>query len=479
MKKILFLFLLLSFSGFSKDKKLKAYLDTKQFFSPQIGNYVEFHLQFVGPSINYEGKDDGLIGSVVIKMSIAQNDSIITSDVYRLSTPFMKDSIIEDFYDIKRFALKPGEYDFTISLLDPLSSEKAQTATQPIIVEDLDGSISISDLQMAETAFKGDQNSPFFKSGYNIIPRISNYYPHELTGVLTYFEVYNSTSLGEHFGLKQAIIDAKTGLEIEKFTRYTKHKSAPVVPVLKNLNIEQLPSGNYTLEFTLINSKGTELSKQSYDFERSNNLQEDFLPNEIILDPNFQASIKDDSIGFYLESLIPIATPQSTRNIIKIAKSKNSQEARKFIQQFWAITSPGNPYESWMQYKAQVDLVERKFRNNFQEGFETDRGRVYLKYGSPNNIISQTLKNASEYPYEIWQYDKIGRFSNKQFIFYNPDLVGERFRLLHSNMLGEQSNPGWQSELNRPSTRFGTTDDPNAGHRDHFGGNSDDYMRRW
>lgn len=479
MKKILFLFLLLSFTGFSKGKKLKAYLDTKQFYSPQVGNYVEFQLQFVGSSINYEGKDGGLIGSVVIQMSISQNDSIIASDAYRLSSPFMKDSIIEDFYDIKRFALKPGKYDFYISLLDPLGKEKPQMATQPILVEDLDGAISLSDLQMAETAYKGDESSPFFKSGYNIIPRISNYYPHELSGMPTYFEVYNSTSIGEYFGLKQAIIDNRTGAEVEKYTRYTKHKSAPVVPILKNLNIEELPSGKYTLEFTLVNSKGTELSSQSYDFERSNNLEKNFLADEVILNPNFQASISDDSIGFYLESLIPIATPQSTRNIIKVAKTKNSQEARKYIQQFWSITAPGNPYETWILYKAQVDLVERKFRNNFQEGFETDRGRIYLKYGSPNNIITQHQKNASEYPYEIWQYDKIGRFSNKQFIFYNPDLVGERFRLLHSNMLGEQSNPGWQSELNRPNTRFGTTDNPNAGHQDSFGGNSDDFMRRW
>lgn len=459
MKKLIFFFLLLSTVGFSQKKQLRAYLDTKQFFSPEVGNYIEFQLQFSGASINYEGKDGGLIGSVIVKMSITKNDSTIASDAYRLSSPLMKDSLVEDFYDIKRFALPPGDYNFHISLLDPLGENTPQTATQPIFIDDLSRAISISDLQMAEVVSKGKETSPFFKSGYDIIPKLSNYYPNELTRMPLYFEVYNSTDLGDFFGVKQSIIDAKTGAEIEKFTRYTKYKTASVTPIMKNINIEELPSGTYTIQFALVNSKGTELSVQSFDFERSNNLEYSFLPDEIILNPNFQSSISDDSLGFYLSSLIPIATPQSTRDIIKVSQQKNKEQSRKFMQQFWSLTEPKKPYEAWIKYKAQVDLVEQKFADNLQAGFETDRGRVYLKYGSPNNIVTQTQKNASEYPYEIWQYDKIGRFSNKQFVFYNPDLVGQRFVLLHSNMLGEQNNPNWKSELNR--------------------GNKNDYLREW
>lgn len=76
------------------------------------------------------------------------------------------------------------------------------------------------------------------------------------------------------------------------------------------------------------------------------------------------------------------------------------------------------------------------YGNNFQDGFETDRGRVYLKYGAPSTHVVRE-NSPSEYPYEIWTYNKIGKYSNKRFVFYNPDLTNGAYRLLHSDVLGE------------------------------------------
>ena len=163
------------------------------------------------------------------------------------------------------------------------------------------------------------------------------------------------------------------------------------------------------------------------------------------------------------------------KNIIKIAKTKDNQVARKYIQLYWAKTAPHNTYDEWMKYKQQVQAVERLYANNFQEGFETDRGRVYLQYGSPTEIITQEF-SSSEYPYEIWRYNKIGKFSNKRFVFYNPDLVNRAYRLLHSNMIGELKNPAWQSDLVRRNTMKGNIDDPNSTIQDSYGkGALDDY----
>ena len=58
---------LFSLTSFGQNKESRAYLDNKQFFAPGVGNYVEFHLQFVGYSLNYKGKDNGLIGEVPCK----------------------------------------------------------------------------------------------------------------------------------------------------------------------------------------------------------------------------------------------------------------------------------------------------------------------------------------------------------------------------------------------------------------------------
>ena len=61
--RIFILFILVSciqFASNAQKTELRAYLDSKQFFAPGVGNYVEFHLQFVGHSINYLAENGGL-----------------------------------------------------------------------------------------------------------------------------------------------------------------------------------------------------------------------------------------------------------------------------------------------------------------------------------------------------------------------------------------------------------------------------------
>jgi len=462
--------------GQKQNRELRAYLDNKQFYAPTLGNYVEFHLKFFGYSINYKGQDDGLIGEVAVQMSITQSNEVIASDAYRLSTPFMKDSIIEDFYDIKRFMLEPGAYTFNLELQDLNSTNAPLSTSQTITVQDLSNAISFSDIEVAELATKGDENSVFFKSGYNIIPRLSTFYPEELNTIPVYFEIYNSRMLEDTiFGIKQSLYNATNELEIIEYTKYSKHYAAEVVPILKKVDISNLTTGKYILNYTIVNKNMKELSTQSYIFDRSYDKKLDFYSDEIVIDPAFQKSITDDSVEYYLESLIPISGSSEVKNIIKIAKTKDNVVARKYIQLYWAKTAPHSTYDEWIKYKQQVVAVERLYANNFQEGFETDRGRVYLQYGSPAEIITQAF-SSSEYPHEIWRYNKIGKFSNKRFVFYNPDLVNKAYRLLHSDMIGELKNPAWQSDLVRRNTMKGNIDNPNSNIQDSYGkGALDDY----
>lgn len=469
----------LSFLGYSQSKMLKAYLDHKQFYAPSAGNYIEFHLQFAAHSLAYEGIEGGLQAKIAVTYNISQNDSIITGDSYLLESPLMKDSIVEDFYDIKRFQLKPGNYILDLTLFDALSDGEPIKAKQKIEIDDLSNSVSLSEIMVAEYAYVGDPNSNFYKSGYEIIPKLSAFYPDYLTSIPSYLEIYNSTELNSNeFGIKQTVIDAMNGLEVPGFTKFTKLDTAEVVPFFRQINIENLPTGKYILQYTLIDRNMTELSSQEYEFERSNDIDVVSFSDEVVIDPAFQASITDDSVGFYLESLIPISNHTDVKNIIMIAKSESAEKARKYIQTYWQQTEPTNAYEAWIKYKHQVQLVETLYANNFQEGFETDRGRVYLQYGSPNDIIRKDT-SPTEYPYEIWIYYKIGKYSNKRFIFYNPDLVNNAYRLLHSDMVGELKNPAWPRELSIRNSTNGNVDNPNAGNFDHWGGNSNDYMKKY
>jgi GWxTD domain-containing protein len=464
---------------FGQDLKLRAYLDSKQFYTPNSGNYIEIYFQYVGYSVNYKSIDGGLQGELAVSIAISDGQNKVAGDVYRLQTPMMKDSIVEDFYDIRRFALKPGNYTLSIELQDLNSTKEPIKTNQPFIIEDFESGITVSDIEAIEYATKGDESSTFFKSGYNMIPRLSTFYPSELSSIPVYFELYNTNELEDSVcGIKQYLVNTETGTELSDLTLFTRHSTTDVLPILRNVNIEKIPTGKYALNFTLLSRNLTELTTQSYLFERSNDAEVTWDEEKMVLDPAFQASITTDSVIYYLESLIPISKSGDVKNLISVIKMKDENKQRIHIQAFWLKTAPTNFYEAWVKYKAQVQLVERLYSNNFQEGFETDRGRVYLQYGSPTNIIIKET-SPSEYPYEIWQFNKIGAFSNRRFIFYNPDLVNNTYRLLHSDMIGELKNPGWPQILSTRNSNDGNVQNPNGDLQDHWGGNSNDLFRQY
>jgi GWxTD domain-containing protein len=474
-----FLLVVSIFKAEAQDKKIKAYLDTKQFYAPQIGNYLEIYLQFVGPSVKYISTKDGLQAKVSIEFDILKNDSIIKSDAYILESPIAKDSVIEDFYELKRFVLEPGEYDIKIQLGDVNNSKSQTGGKQKVSIDDFKTNPSVSDIEIVEYAFESTQESNFVKSGYHMIPLISSFFPSDLNKIPAYYEVYNSNKIGDSIvGIIQKIFNDDSGEELEDFASFTRAEAAEVIPMMKTLDISKLNTGNYRLEVILTDKKLNPISKSSYLFQRSNDLEIEFNPENIVLDPAFQNTITEDSVFYYLESLIPIAKPAEIKNLITTYKTKDKLKSRKHIQAFWVQTAEKNNYEAWIKYKTQVQQAEKMYHTNYQQGFETDRGRVFLKYGAPNNIVSKET-SPSEYPYEIWTYNKIGKFSNRRFVFYNPDLVNNAYRLLHSDMLGELKNPAWQQILNKRNTVNGDVDNPNRFKEDHWGGNSNDYFRQY
>lgn len=475
MKNILLVIfpLLLALHSFGqKNQQLKAYLDHKVFFEPTAGNYVEIQVQLLGYSLKYKPVEGGhLQAEVAVQMIIRSGDKIMASDAYRLQSPIMRDSVVEDFFDLKRFALPAGMYELEISLQDLNADNDAMTGKQMIEVKDLSQVASVSDLQISESMKKTQETTLFTKSGYEMIPRISNFYATEASVLPVYLELYNPGSK-ESFGVKQTISYTKNNTEIDEYTRFSKHEVDKVQPIVRAIDISKLPSGEFTLAFSLISKDNKEIAKSEYYFERTNDVIDEISAENVIMDPAFQASITDDSVSFYLESLIPISGRAEVKNIIKILKKDTKEMQRKYIQAYW-VKSAGvdKPYDAWMKYKEQVQMVQKFYASNFMNGFETDRGRVYLQYGPPNNIIVRET-SPSDYPYEIWQYDKIKRYSNKKFIFYNPDLVNNAYRLLHSDMIGELQNYRWQQQLSKRNSPNRNIDDPNDGNKDHWGGNS-------
>src|SRR5690606_28179841 len=131
---------------------------------------------------------------------------------YRLESPVMLDSIVEDFYDIQRISLKPGDYSFKLVIDDLLNDEPPLATSHMFKMEELADGVSLSDIEIAEFAIKGNPESIFYRSGLEIIPRLSTFYPEQLDKIPFYLEIYNANLLPDSvFGVKHEVIQAESG----------------------------------------------------------------------------------------------------------------------------------------------------------------------------------------------------------------------------------------------------------------------------
>jgi GWxTD domain-containing protein len=479
MKKYSLLLLLLCLGlleNIQAQNKIKAYLDTKQFYAPEIGPYLEIYIEFAGYTAQFVPCEGGTKATVIVDCAIADSTGkIVFKDFYALDSPISTDSTQNNFLEILRAPLSKGSYTLSIQLEDANREKSKISGTIPFEVLYERNQLRFSSIELVDLAFKSEEQSRFTKSNYYIIPLLKNYFNKEMNNLPYYAEIYGATG---PIVLERKVINAQNGQAYPALASLDTLQPDAVLALLQELDLTDLPSGTYQLQLSAQNLQTGQQANQVFDFERFNDNEIAFDLSSMLLDPAFQQSIHSDSIAYYLESLIPIAKPGEIRTLIDMLKQKDTSEMRKHIQAFWYQTSGAKAYEQWIKYQSQVRSVEKHYANNYMEGFETDRGRVYLKYGQPNSVVVKE-SSPSEYPYEIWTYDKIGIYSNRRFVFYNPDLVSNNHRLLHSDMVGELRNPSWQQILVRRNTVNGTVDDPNMLNVKHFGGNSNDYYRQY
>jgi hypothetical protein len=68
----------------------------------------------------------------------------------------------------------------------------------------------------------------------------------------------------------------------------------------------------------------------------------------------------------------------------------------------------------------------------------------------PSDVVTVETEQSAP-PYEIWFYNQFPQTgqNNVKFLFYNPSLATNGYKLLHSNARGEVHNPQWEVELYR------------------------------
>ncbi len=94
------------------------------------------------------------------------------------------------------------------------------------------------------------------------------------------------------------------------------------------------------------------------------------------------------------------------------------------------------------EYLARVSYVNANFAAMNREGYRTDRGRVYIMYGVPDEVERHPNETDMR-PYEVWFYHSIQ--GGVEFDFVQKSVGGE-YELVNSTHRNELHNSGWVNE---------------------------------
>lgn len=133
---------------------------------------------------------------------------------------------------------------------------------------------------------------------------------------------------------------------------------------------------------------------------------------------------------------------------------KDPNLMRGYLVTYWKTQAADttDALQLWYNYYKRVLETNALLKCGKQKGYYTDRGRVYLQYGKPDQR-NQVNSEPETYPYEIWHYyriyDKVTKrfFTNKKFVFANFAIADDCYKLIHSDVKGEVYDERWRFRL--------------------------------
>jgi GWxTD domain-containing protein len=229
----------------------------------------------------------------------------------------------------------------------------------------------------------------------------------EIIGAAAYFEIYGAKA-GETLQLQYELLDWRRQV-LQKWQETLTVSTTPVRHLVDFAGKINQPSLH---TFHLVAKRGDN-DKLKAETEESFQIQ-------INTDQSYTAKLAENKALLY----------EPLRYIVKGADYKRLLEtddaARdSLVAEFWRQRDPDpatadNQLREEFYYR--VAFADMRFASASagKSGWETDRGRIYIKYGSPREVHHQLAEQGAT-PYEIWLYPDL----DLHFIFRDKTGLGD------------------------------------------------------
>lgn len=389
-----------------------------------------------------------------IRMLKDTRDSTGYAESWRIPVA-VRDTAVEElkqtFVGQIGLAVPPGNYMVFLDAVDNNDTAKADSLEDKVSIPKYSfRKLETSDVELCSqiTSSDSDTHGIFYKNTYNVVPNPKAIYGAGLPIVYYYVEVYNipDSAADSLFTVQYEVRDSYG--QVKKSREITRRKFGNSSVEVGTVNGSNLRTGAYTFVFTVIDSAADEYAASSRRF---------FVYNPGLGAPESAGTgvagasmLSTVFAGMGLEEI-----DREFKEARYIATSKETEEfnslqtlpaKRQFLYDFWQKRNPDpvsstNSYR--LEYLERVAYANDHFRVGNTPGWKTDRGRVYIMYGKPDQIDRHPNESNSK-PYEIWYYNSIQ--GGVSFDFVDRTGFGD-YTLVNSTARNEIHNDNWQQYL--------------------------------
>lgn len=422
-------------------------LDYARFLHNDTTGYVEIYYAFYPRLVTYTLSENKFLGYIRLRTRImhkATNQYYVSDRaVLPLAVSDTSDRSLNDaFVTQAGYALPHGEYVLSVFAVDSLDQTRGDSLTLSLSLSSYATGVRISDIELCSSIKNSDQKGdPFYKNGLEVIPNPSLVFgatTHPV--VFTYSELYNLDKEAT-YTTKARIVDV-SGKTVKEASNAKKYGVPNAVDV-GTLIVTSLSSGRYRLQTFLTDGKGIEFAKAEKTFFVYNPHIKVSQVSAASMKASELAGLSAVELADEFRKAQYLATDQEVKTFAEI---QTEDGRREFLARFWTDVEPGrfgkNPIKR-SEYLERVNVADRRYRVMAREGWRTDRGRVFILYGEPDEIERQPSSQGSK-PYEIWHFYQIE--TGILFVFVDRSGFND-YILVHSTKRGELRDDSWQRYL--------------------------------
>ncbi|HHE47330.1 MAG TPA: GWxTD domain-containing protein, partial [Bacteroidetes bacterium] len=382
-------------------------MDACRFKGEDDQTYLELYLEFPRYSITHTADSSGRHGALTFTADITSGNILLASDKWRINDIIDKpgefDSL-QKIVDIRVYKLPPDSYNIKVTVVDDLSGAKWEKALQVEIDGFQDDELTASDIELAGYLLPAGIMEKYDRGEFALVPSPNLVFGRYRPYFYYYMEIYPpGGGREEHkLTLQRAIVTEINGFQ---FTAATfpevvfSGKSEPFADV-DSVSLEGLPTGGYTLVMQIVSGEeDTTVCRKRFWIMRSD------LERAIIQPVDSAASFDSSSVEKEFQDVQILLRKDEIRHVTDMTPADKA----RFLNLFWRrydddTSTPEVPFRE--EFRQRITEADRRWDNYRSAGHKTDRGRIYVLHGEPDNRETHTFEISAK-PYEIWTYDHL------------------------------------------------------------------------